>query len=646
MIIVGRLGFANTHQLTSEEVLNFASKVATSHMINPCPYVPLRDWPIAAYYDGLIAFSQATGSPVYWAEVIRCGNSSAWTNGNLPYHADDIAVSHAWLKTYQADKSQTERMVYVKERLDNIIKDASTWTKGKVRGFGNSPVYSWNWCDALYMAPITFLRMYNITGEQKYLDYMNKEFKWTTEKLFSKEDCLFYRDHRYIGKLNENGKKIFWGRGNGWVIAGLANILAEYPKSDLNYDFYKNLYLQMANAVKKAQLKNGLWGVNLADENEYKNDITLGGEGSSSAFITFALAWGVNNGLLDKSFNEVVFKAWNGLKSLVDKQGRFCFVQPIGASPDAFSKDSTHVYGVGAFLLSASEISKMLGNKIRISDAELVRRGACLNEGKTPSADVRYEPRRMQDIAWENSEVAHRVYGPALLESIENSGIDVFSKTVSYNIAKKWYDEWKRTGWSYHTDKGEGCDLFKVADTVGCGGTGIYHNGKLYKSNVYRYGHPILAPFGQGKVGLVYYYDIDGRKITEIKILSITAKDCFTTSHSYFLEGHRRFHDWCYEFGIVLRSAEKLSAKNIVVATGLYTQSKDAKIKTSKQGEIVIDDIQEGKIPIKMFVKVSPEMKVEDFKTIEHKQGRKEILVLLKPSKTGEVKHIFGYELK
>ena len=82
------------------------------------------------------------------------------------------------------------------------------------------------------------------------------------------------------------------------------------------------------------------------------------------------------------------------------------------------------------------------------------------------------------------------------------------------------------------------------------------------------------------------------------------------------------------------------------VATGLYTQSKDAKIKTSKQGEIVIDDIQEGKIPIKMFVKVSPEMKVEDFKTIEHKQGRKEILVLVKPSKTGEVKHIFGYELK
>ena len=53
------------------------------------------------------------------------------------------------------------------------------------------------------MAPITFLRMYNITGDKKYLDYMNQEFKWTTDRLYSKEDSLFYRDARFIGKINE-----------------------------------------------------------------------------------------------------------------------------------------------------------------------------------------------------------------------------------------------------------------------------------------------------------------------------------------------------------------------------------------------------------------------------------------------------------
>ena len=645
LIIIGQLSFANVQQTTYSEVLNLASRVATSHLLNPRENTSLIDWPIAPYYDGLIALSQAMGNPVFWSEVIRCGDSVAWTNAMRPYHADDIAVSHSWLKTYQANKTKTERFVYVKERLDKIIEDASTWTKGEARGFGNSPVYSWNWCDALYMAPITFLRMYNITGDKKYLDYMNQEFKWTTDRLYSKEDSLFYRDARFIGKINENGKKIFWGRGNGWVIAGLAMILEEYPKADKGYQFYKELFLQMANAVRKSQLENGLWGVNLADKNEYKNDITLGGEGSSSAFITFALAWGVNNGLLDGSYRNVVLKGWDGLKSLVDEKGRFCYVQPIGASPDSFSKDTTQVYGVGAFFLTASEVSKILGNKIRVSDAELVRRAECLNEAKIPSAEVRFEPRRKQDVAWENSKVAHRVYGPELRDSIENSGIDIFSKTVGYNITKKWYDEWVRIGWSYHTDKGEGCDLFKVADTVGCGGTGIFHNGKLYKANVYRSAHVILAPVGQGKLGLTYYYDIDGRKITEIKILSINATDNFTKSHSYFVRGHRKFIvDWCYSMESVLRDIKKAAVNDIVVATGLYTQSKNAKVETSKKGEIIVDDIQEGKVPIKMFVKAFSN--VEGTKTIEHKNRHKEVLVLMKPSKTGEVKHIFGYELK
>ena len=102
------------------------------------------------------------------------------------------------------------------------------------------------------MAPITFLHMYHITNDKKYLDYLNKEFKWTTDTLFSKEDGLFYRDRRFIGQLTENNKKIFWGRGNGWVIAGLAMVLKEYPKDNPNYKFYKDLYLQMAKAVKEA----------------------------------------------------------------------------------------------------------------------------------------------------------------------------------------------------------------------------------------------------------------------------------------------------------------------------------------------------------------------------------------------------------
>ena len=106
------------------------------------------------------------------------------------------------------------------------------------------------------------------------------------------------------------------------------------------------------------------------------------------------------------------------------------------------------------------------------------------------------------------------------------------------------------------------------------------------------------------------------------------------------------FGDWCNGFERLLPKIDKHAVKNITVVAGIYTQSKDAKITTKENGEIYVSDIQEKKVPIDMFVRVSPNTKVKGFKTIEGKGGRKEVLVLMKPSKTGEVEHNFGYTLK
>ena len=50
--------------------------------------------------------------------------------------------------------------------------------------------------------------------------------------LYDKEEHLFYRDHRYFAKREANGKKVFWGRGNGWVLGGLVEILQALPKDE------------------------------------------------------------------------------------------------------------------------------------------------------------------------------------------------------------------------------------------------------------------------------------------------------------------------------------------------------------------------------------------------------------------------------
>jgi unsaturated rhamnogalacturonyl hydrolase len=74
----------------------------------------------------------------------------------------------------------------------------------------------------------------------------------------------------------------------------------------------------------------------------------------------YALAWGVNHGLLDRrKFEPAVRKAWAALVSCVDPDGKLTHVQPIGSDPKKFADDSTEVYGVGAFLLAGSELYRM-----------------------------------------------------------------------------------------------------------------------------------------------------------------------------------------------------------------------------------------------------------------------------------------------
>lgn len=90
----------------------------------------------------------------------------------------------------------------------------------------------------------------------------------------------------------------------------------------------------------------------------------------------------------------------------------------------------------------------------------------------------RFVRERMDDFAWENDLVAHRVYGPALetaaKEPLTSSGIDTWVKKVKKPVINDWY----MTG-DYHRDNGEGADFYSVGKSRGCGGLGLWAGGKL-----------------------------------------------------------------------------------------------------------------------------------------------------------------------
>ena len=159
--------------------------------------------------------------------------------------------------------------------------------------------------------------------------------------------------------LLDNGTKIFWSRGNGWVFAGLANLMNELDPASSEYKYFLKIYKKMAKKLIEIQTPEGHWSMSLLGQEFYPTPETSG-----SSFFTFGLAWGINNGILDRStYGPAVEKGWKAMVSHVNSEGMLAYVQPIGAAPGEAYPDKTEVYGVGAFLSAGSEVYKLYGKK-------------------------------------------------------------------------------------------------------------------------------------------------------------------------------------------------------------------------------------------------------------------------------------------
>ncbi|MEM9984743.1 MAG: glycoside hydrolase family 88 protein, partial [Bacteroidota bacterium] len=171
-------------------------------------------------------------------------------------------------------------------------------------------------------------------------------------------DSLYYRDYNFFDKLTENGKKIFWGRGNGWVVAGLARFIPFIPEGHPERAFFVEQFQAMAAKLIQIQdPEDGMWRVSLLDP-EYLNQ----GESSGTAFFTWALAWGINAGLLDETtYRPAVEKAWLALCNNVNAEGRLGYVQQVASSPYPFYDHQYHLYASGAFLGAGMEMIRLIG---------------------------------------------------------------------------------------------------------------------------------------------------------------------------------------------------------------------------------------------------------------------------------------------
>jgi rhamnogalacturonyl hydrolase YesR len=299
-------------------------------------------WARAAFYAGVMAAYRATGDKRYLQQALTWAASRDWKLGDRPRHADDQAPAQTYLELYFLRKDPV-MIAHTKATLDAMLSSPRPGRE------------DWWWCDALFMAPPVLARLYAATGDEKYLDFLNTMWWDTTDFLFDPEARLYYRDKNYIGKLTPNGKKVFWARGNGWVMAGTVRVLQYLPKDNPYRVRYVTLLQTMAASVSRLQGEDGLWRPSLLDPQE-----TPAPETSSTGFFCYAVAWGINQGYLDRrTYLPVVKKAWRGLVGAVHRDGKLGWVQQIGAAPAKVTFEENQEYGSGAFLLAGSEMYKM-----------------------------------------------------------------------------------------------------------------------------------------------------------------------------------------------------------------------------------------------------------------------------------------------
>ncbi len=304
---------------------------------------PSDGWVRSTFYTGVLALYDTTKDRKYLDAATRWAEQAKWTlHGKDPRFADNQAAAQVYCDLYAIDRDP-RRIASAKSVFDLQVAMPKS---GRVE---------WWWCDSLFMAPPAFARMTRVTGERKYADLMNDMFWDSADFLLDKQEDLFFRDKNFFTKKTEHGKKVFWSRGNGWVVAGIARILDALPADDPSRRKFTALQRRMLVKIAELQGEDGLWRSSLLDPEQFPQPETSG-----TAFFCYAFAWAINHGTLDRAtYVPVAINAWNGLCSKVTDEGKLGYVQKVAGAPGRVNPDDTQEYAVGGFLLAGSEIAKI-----------------------------------------------------------------------------------------------------------------------------------------------------------------------------------------------------------------------------------------------------------------------------------------------
>jgi len=312
-------------------------------------------WTRAVYYEGLMAMYKLDPQKKYYDYAVDWGEKHQWAprDGKITRNADNQCAGQTYIDLYLIDK-KPERIDKMKQCVDLMVNSDKS--------------DDWNWVDALQMAMPVFAKFGVLYNDNKYFERMYDIYNYSKtvhggKGLYNTTDHLWWRDKDFVPPYKEpNGGDCYWSRGNGWVFAAMLRVLEIMPKNAPHREEYLTVFKEMAEALIPLQRADGYWNVSLKDESDFG-----GKELSGTALFTYGMAWGINNGVLNKkTYQPILTKAWNAMATeCLHPDGKLGFVQGTGKQPkdgQPVNYDSTpdfDDYGLGCFLLAGSEVYKL-----------------------------------------------------------------------------------------------------------------------------------------------------------------------------------------------------------------------------------------------------------------------------------------------
>jgi rhamnogalacturonyl hydrolase YesR len=167
--------------------------------------------------------------------------------------------------------------------------------------------YTWQtriWIDDMFMITAVQAQAYRATGDRKYIDRAAKEMVLYLDEIQLKNGLFHHSPDAPFA----------WGRGNGWMAVGMAELLRILPDDQPNRDRITEGYRKMMAALLKYQAEDGMWRQLIDDEESWK-------ETSATAMFTYAMITGVDNGWLDeKSYGAAARNAWLALTTYLNEE--------------------------------------------------------------------------------------------------------------------------------------------------------------------------------------------------------------------------------------------------------------------------------------------------------------------------------------